>query len=295
MKKLLLIGLLLYSTALFAQTDTAYAYVDSNYNVVKDWNIAAYYYKAYMKDSTNYILAAYNRSGQLQKKEIYLDAALQIKNGQAVVYKNGKAVFKGIYINNEREGVFVNYDTLGNVLSTKTYQRDTLDGPYTSYWSNGIIKESGNYSKGKKIGEWTGHYESGKLALSEKYNGSEDRSYSSTYLDEAGNAIALDKIESPPLFPGGIDKFYSFLGRNIKYPIDAAERNIQGNVFISFTITETGAIEDIKIDRKLYPSLDQEALRVIRMCPKWIPGKLFGKNARVLYNIPIKFSLQHSY
>lgn len=293
MKKLLLIGLLLYSATLFAQTDTAYAYVDSNYRAVKDWNIAAYYYKAYMKDSTSYILSMHNRTGQLQKKEIYLDAALQIKNGQSVTYKNGKPILKGVYINNEREGVFVSYDTLGNVLETQTYKRDTLDGAYAAYWPNGIVKQVGSYTHGNKIGEWTGHYESGKVAMSEKYNGSDPKPYSSTYLDEEGKETTFVKLETPPTFPGGIDKFYMLLARNIKYPPDAAEKNIQGNVFISFTVTETGAIENIKIDRKLYPSLDQEALRVMKLSPKWIPGKHYGKNVRVLYNIPIRFSIQN--
>ncbi|WP_199137680.1 energy transducer TonB [Pedobacter sp. ASV12] len=291
MKKLLLLALLLYTTSLAAQTDTAYAYVDANYKAVKGWNEATYYYKAYKKDSTGYILSVHNRAGQLQKREIYLDAGLTIKNGQAVVYNDGKPTYKGIYINNEREGVFVAYDTLGHVLRTESYQRDTLDGPYNSYWPNASIKETGNYKRGKKAGEWILQYESGKPAIIEKFTDYGD-SYSKTCFDESGKETTLGQIEAPPSFPGGIDKFYMLLARNVKYPPDAAEKHIEGEVRMSFLITETGAVENIRVERGYHPSLDAEALRVMKLSPKWIPGKLFGKPARVIYSIPIRFSLR---
>lgn len=291
MKKLFLLALLLCSASLYAQTDTAYAYVDSNYKAVSGWEKAVYYYKAYKKDSANFILSVHNRAGQLQKREVYLDAGLTIKNGQSVIYTNGKPTEKGIYINDEREGLFVEYDTLGNVLKTESYRRDTLNGAYSSYWPNGTVKETGNYNRGSKTGEWISHYESGKLAVSEKYT-EDSKLVNGTYLDEEGNAITRDKIEVIPAFPGGINKFYELLGRNMRYPRDAAERGIRGEVKVSFIITETGAIEDIKIKKKLYPSLDQEALRVMKLSPKWVPAKQFGKNVRVMYTIPIRFDIR---
>lgn len=99
-------------------------------------------------------------------------------------------------------------------------------------------------------------------------------------------------MENPPAYPGGIEKFYKFLGDNIKYPPMAAENNIQGNVFVSFTVEKDGSLTDIKIDRKLGYGTDEEAVRVLKLSKRWNPGMQNGKPVRVKYNIPIKFSLQ---
>ncbi|WP_293300438.1 energy transducer TonB [Pedobacter sp. UBA4863] len=109
---------------------------------------------------------------------------------------------------------------------------------------------------------------------------------------EDNTVYSFVSMENPPAYPGGIEKFYKFLGDNIKYPPMAAENNIQGNVFVSFTVEKDGALTDIKIDRKLGYGTDEEAVRVLKLSKRWNPGMQNGKPVRVKYNIPIKFSLQ---
>ncbi|MES2445888.1 MAG: TonB family protein [Bacteroidota bacterium] len=96
----------------------------------------------------------------------------------------------------------------------------------------------------------------------------------------------------PPNYPGGMFKFYEYLGKNIKYPTMAADNEIQGNVFVSFVVEKDGSLTDIKIDRKLGYGTDEEALRVLKLSKRWNPGMQNGKPVRVKYNIPIKFSLE---
>lgn len=98
-------------------------------------------------------------------------------------------------------------------------------------------------------------------------------------------------IENQPNYPGGIEKFYKFLGDNIKYPPMAAENNVQGSVFVSFTVEKDGSLTDIKVERKLGSGTDEEAIRVLKLSKRWNPGIQNGKPVRVKYNIPIKFSL----
>jgi TonB family protein len=98
-------------------------------------------------------------------------------------------------------------------------------------------------------------------------------------------------MEHQPTYPGGIAKFYDFLSANIKYPVDAKEKKIEGNVHLSFTVETDGSIADIKVERGVAPSIDEEALRVLKTSNKWIPGMQNGKSVRAKYNIPIKFSL----
>jgi protein TonB len=98
-------------------------------------------------------------------------------------------------------------------------------------------------------------------------------------------------IETPPSFPGGIEKFYAYVGKSIKYPPMAAENNIQGKVFLSFVVEKNGELTDIHVDRKLGGGTDEEAVRVLKASPRWTPGIQNGKPVRVKYNIPISFTL----
>jgi protein TonB len=98
-------------------------------------------------------------------------------------------------------------------------------------------------------------------------------------------------IETPPSFPGGIEKFYAYVGKSIKYPPMAAENNIQGKVFLSFVVEKNGELTDIHVDRKLGGGTDEEAVRVLKASPHWTPGIQNGKPVRVKYNIPISFTL----
>ena len=100
-------------------------------------------------------------------------------------------------------------------------------------------------------------------------------------------------LEVPPVFPGGMDKFYKYLNSSIKYPMMAAENNIQGKVFVSFVVEKNGALTDIKVLRSLGGGTDEEAVRVLKASPKWTPGVQNGKQVRVKYNIPISFSLSN--
>lgn len=98
-------------------------------------------------------------------------------------------------------------------------------------------------------------------------------------------------LENPPTYPGGVSKFYEFLGKNIKYPAMAIENDIQGNVFVSFTVEKDGSLSNIKVDRRLGFGTDEEAIRVLKLSRAWNPGTQNGKPVRVKYNIPIKFAL----
>ena len=99
-------------------------------------------------------------------------------------------------------------------------------------------------------------------------------------------------IEQNPMFIGGLDSMYSYLGRELVYPEDARALAIQGTVYIKFIIEKNGDVSTAILERGVWPSLDEEALCVIRMMPKWSPGMQNGKFVRCYFTIPIKFVLQ---
>ena len=97
-------------------------------------------------------------------------------------------------------------------------------------------------------------------------------------------------LSNPPVYPGGMNKLYTFLGNTIKYPSNAVENNIQGTVSVSFTVEKDGTLSDIKSEgRKLGFGIDDEAIRALKLSKRWSPGMLNGKPARVKFNIPIRF------
>lgn len=98
-------------------------------------------------------------------------------------------------------------------------------------------------------------------------------------------------LEVQPTFPGGMDKFYKYLSKNIRYPAMAQDNNIQGKVYLSFIIEKNGSLTDIKVERKLGYGTDEEAVRVLSGSPKWVAGVQNGKFVRVKYNIPISFAM----
>ncbi len=98
-------------------------------------------------------------------------------------------------------------------------------------------------------------------------------------------------VDKMPSFPGGDEARIKFYHENVKYPEEARQNGISGTVFISFIVEKDGKITDIKLLRGTHELLDAEGLRVVKLMPKWNPGKQDGKAVRVQYNIPIYFKL----
>ena len=98
-------------------------------------------------------------------------------------------------------------------------------------------------------------------------------------------------VENPPKYPGGIQELMKFLGKNIKYPAEAAKANIQGRVIVEFVVMKDGSVANLAVKRSVHPLLDAEALRVLATMPKWKPGTQKGKAVNVKFTIPVSFGL----
>lgn len=100
-----------------------------------------------------------------------------------------------------------------------------------------------------------------------------------------------DVVEHMPSFPGGISGLRTYLNQNIRYPAVAQENCVQGRVVVSFVVGKDGHISDVTVLRSVDPSLDKEAIRVVRNMPRWTPGKQGGELVKVRYNVPVSFRL----
>jgi protein TonB len=100
-----------------------------------------------------------------------------------------------------------------------------------------------------------------------------------------------DNVEELPTYPGGFSKLYAFLEANLQYPKVCKDSLIEGRVVCQFVVGKDGSIRDVKVIRSAHPLLDAEAIRVIKMMPKWIPGKKAGLPVAYKLSLPIAFSL----
>ncbi len=99
-------------------------------------------------------------------------------------------------------------------------------------------------------------------------------------------------VEQMPEFPGGEGELRTFIQKNLKYPAIAKENRIVGRVYIEFVVNKNGEIDRIKILRSPHGSLSEEAIRVIKIMPKWVPGKQNGISVSTRINMPIIFELR---
>jgi periplasmic protein TonB len=102
----------------------------------------------------------------------------------------------------------------------------------------------------------------------------------------------VDNPAKPPEFPGRENMLYRFFRKTIRYPASGVENHIQGTVLLTFIVEKDGSLSDIKVVKSVSKDIDAEAVRVMKLSPKWIPGMLNGVVVRVLYSQPISFALQ---
>ncbi len=109
--------------------------------------------------------------------------------------------------------------------------------------------------------------------------------------EEVDEEVIFTVVEDQPEFPGGEAARQKFLEDNLRYPQMAREAGIQGTVFITFVVERDGSVTDVRILRGIGGGCDEEAVRVVRMMPRWEPGRQRGQPVRVQFNMPIRFRL----
>lgn len=240
---------------------------------------------------------------------VFFDSKWKECNRQAYAYYRIKT--------NTKEGYFLkDYYKTGQLQMEGYYLKgkvETQDGPFKYYYDNGNIKNECNYSKGELEGEWKTYYPSGQLHYSQYFTANEINGTLKVYSENGdlkreelyndGNltsSICYKMDGSPdaytpfmqfPEFMGGDKARIQFLVDNIIYPRKARQKDISGIVYITFFVDKDGTVQDVSIIKGVHPLLDNEAMRVVSKMPAWIPGKIDGENARIQFNMPLKFTL----
>ena len=99
------------------------------------------------------------------------------------------------------------------------------------------------------------------------------------------------KVEIESTFPGGDKAWHSYILSNIRYPKKAVKKKIQGTVMLQFMVSKEGKVSDIHVFRSVDPLLDEEAIRLIKNSPDWIPAVQNGRKVNSIKRQSINFKL----
>ena len=204
-------------------------------------------------------------------------------------YDDGTILHQGQYKLNLKEGTWI---------EREIEYGEYLLGQRTGIW---IKRDSSN----RKVSE--SNYVDGQLdGIVTYYDTAGEKEYEEIFEDGERISTTRDSnsLETLPMFPGceelnGAEKkacsdrkMLEFIYRKIKYPMSARRDGAEGEALVRFVINKDGTIGSIELLRKVTKEIGQECERIIKKMPRWIPGKVGGKPARVQFNLPVKFQLE---
>jgi len=228
-------------------------------------------------------------------------------------YKNGKKRMMGNYKQGKLIDTVHNYYPNGNLYTAIGYS-STSDGKALKYiksvkdsMGNDLVKdgngacvfydaefkgiaEKGLIKNGLYEGDWVGTEP--KIGLKYKETYVDGKMVSGESTDQDGVTYQYTKASVEPQFKGGMDKFYTYLKKTIRYPEECYRSGIQGKVMLKFTVMKDGSIKNISVMNDVHASLAREAVRVANASPAWDPGVQRGRLVNVVYNVPVSFTLR---
>ncbi|WP_298115701.1 energy transducer TonB [Flavobacterium sp.] len=126
-----------------------------------------------------------------------------------------------------------------------------------------------------------------KVKITEVQKSTEEPTKDGNLVEEAQNddeVVKAFELEQRPEYPGGINEFYKFVGKNFNTP---DVEGVDGKIMVSFIVNKEGDLEDIKVVKDIGFGTGAEAIRVLKLSPKWKPAMQKGKPVRCAFTLPI--------
>lgn len=166
-------------------------------------------------------------------------------------------------------------------------------GAFEDYHDNGQLQAKSNVVEGELQDTFLSYYEDGKALRIDQYEAG--RLTKGQCFDKQGKEIDYFPYQVLPEFSGGIEELFKYLNKNIHYPKDARESNIEDIVYIGFVIDKDGTVKDVTLRKDTYKSLAEEGIRVVKTMPNWHSGLRDGEKISFRYTLPIKFQLEDGF
>ena len=307
---LVLVIFLLFTGNAFAQKDTATYYLTAGGQVVVNKSECAFFIKISPSDSMvtpkMYKVSGFYKDGKKLLSAYSLNPALPLKlQGDYVTFfLSGKPMSVRSFKNGEPTGTTILYYPNGKFYSkvtrelmltdsTRSYDecRDSTGKVLTKNGNGDWITFDQNFSFIAARGH-VKNYKADSIWTFESLNGKTNKITYKNGIDISSNGSEekiFSSVEQQPEFPGGPDALRKFLAVHVKYPATALEQNIEGRVLVDFVVEKDGSLSNIRISRGIGGNCEQEAIRVIKLSPRWMPGTIAGRPVRVAFTIPVDF------
>lgn len=291
--RMIIILLFVWSSSSNGQTilDTMYF----NQNWEQSTEQEANYYRIISTDSAEgsfrFSVKDYYLSGQVQMAGTYKSIRPDNKDGQFIYYfEDGQPQRDCYYKENILNGTFKEWHRSGKIKNVQEYKNGLLDGSYKVWRENGSIKQEARYVKGEKNGNFKTYYENGQLIRNDLYE--DDKLVEGFCFTPDGDPTEYFPYIVMPRFRDGRTGLRKFIEQELKYPPEAKKSGDEGYVIVVFTVDEEGNVKDPQIVNGDKEYFNEEALRVVNLFPKWIPGKVDGVPSPVHVSVPIEFRLR---
>lgn len=291
----------------FAQTSTLVYYLKNSGVLVSTKDSADYWMVVKKPDTAGkypYTVYEYSKDGKVRlKTNAYInDLELKYQGRYTAYFPSGKTKAAGVYEDGDMKGRQMQFYPNGNLYCVITYT-----SPGVGYFgecrdSTGAVLTTGGNGTWKQFNEnftevtAEGPMENGLQEGIWHFKKSTTESLTATFKHgrevqppNSSRDSAYRPVEVVPSYPGGIEAFFRFIGKNLKYPRSARENGTQGKVIVTFVVETDGQLSDVKVLRGIGDGCDEESVRVIKLSSPWKPGMQGGRPVRVAYSIPIMF------
>jgi TonB family protein len=322
----LLLCIALFQIAKAANTDTLTVFLKNSGQTVKSKDSADYYRFVLPPDSSVdkdlYQVFEYYPNGKLKAVATSLTKSVDlVLDGTYIEYfMNGTRKKTAIFKKGRFNGIQTKYYPNGKLYEITNF-KDLIDRYYPGYLpgpmdyykiqvvelrdstgkllvSNGTghlltfdedfkkIIEEGDIKNNKLEGEWRGLIaDSGRYICTFHKN---ELKSGISYM-KSGHHYSFKNFEERAVFSDGNDAFFTFIKKNIKYPESAKKRKISGSVTVGFNVEINGTVSNVTVEKGVIKSLDDEAVRIIRLSPLWYSATQFGAPIRTHHSVSVYF------
>ena len=292
MKKIIIANIvLLFAINVNSQLINDTIYYDKNWEQSDQEN--ASYYRIISNDSSGkiqYLVKDYYISGSIQMTGTYKSIYPDYKTGPFKYWhENGQFHISCNYHNNKLDGEYFEYYNNGKPKIQKHYNNGLLDKEEKSWSSAGSLAKIVEYKSGIKHGRFMTYYDNGQLIRKDIYRN--DKLVKGNCYTREGKDTSYFDYFIMPEFNGGLKGFKKFILERLNYPEIASQNNEEGQVYLKFTIDKEGNVIKAKIIKEDKEYFNEEVMRVLKLSPRWIPGRRDGKLVDVSITIPIRFEI----
>ncbi|MCC3159912.1 TonB family protein [Hymenobacter sp. 15J16-1T3B] len=197
-----------------------------------------------------------------------------------------------------KHGAYARYDgRSGHLVERGQYRNGVRDSVWTEYqWGGRKVQARGKYRNNEKVGEWEAYGYEGELVQRFDYTKRQLLFEKSGKWAEKVTAKALEadvSLDAKPTYLGGWDAVFRTVGMNIRYPALALRSQVEGYVWIAFTIDAAGKASNFRVAKGIGAGCDEEALRVMQLVPaSWFPAQAGGRSVAAEVEVPVLFAIR---